>query len=155
MKHKLLLAVDGQKPTWKTAAYVGQACAGCADKEPCIVIFHVLPGLPPWLEAGEAADAGTLRERFESVMIEAANKMVGAVEDSLLQVGVRPDCVLREIEENDGNVAGQILAAAQRHHADTIVVGRSERSMVGEFIRGSVAEHLLRKPVGFTVWVIE
>jgi nucleotide-binding universal stress UspA family protein len=155
MKHKLLLAVDGKEPTWKAAAYVSAACAGCAEKEPCIVIFHVLPAMPPWLEAGEAADAGSLRDRYEAVSIEGAEKMLDAVEDRLLNAGVPAGCVAKEIEEDTGHVASQIVAAARRHQCDTIVVGRSERSMIGEFFRDSVAEHLLRKPVGITIWVVE
>lgn len=155
MRHKLLLAVDGTETTWKAAEYVGRSCSGGEGDEPCIVVFHVLPAMPPWLEAGEAADAGSLRQRFEDVTEEAAEKMFNTVEGKLKQAGMGMGCVVRELEENDGDIAGQIIAAAKRHECDTIVIGRGKRSMVGEFFRDSVAEHLLRKPVGMTLWVVE
>jgi nucleotide-binding universal stress UspA family protein len=149
MRHKLLVAVDGKEPTWRVADYVGQACVGgCAG----VVVFHVLPALPPYIEAGESGDSSNMRDRYEAVSEEVAEKMVQAVRDRLMKPGVTAEC---DVEENDGNVAEQIVAAAKRHVCDTIVVGRPSRSMIDEFFRGSVVEHLLRKPVGCTVWVVE
>jgi hypothetical protein len=46
MKHKLLVAVDGEKTSWKTAEYVARTCAGTNQASFGIVIFHVLPALP-------------------------------------------------------------------------------------------------------------
>jgi len=149
MRHKLLVAVDGKEPTWKVVDYVGSACEGDGSSA---VIFHVLPALPPFIEAGESGDSSNMRDRYEAVSGEVAEKMVQAVRDRFLKEGVTAEC---DVEEDDGNVAEQIVAAAKRHACDTIVVGRPSRSMIGEFFRGSVVEHLLRKPVGCTVWVIE
>ena len=46
MKHKLLVAVDGEKTSLKIIDYVARACAGSTDDEFAIVVFHVLPTFP-------------------------------------------------------------------------------------------------------------
>jgi nucleotide-binding universal stress UspA family protein len=44
----------------------------------------------------------------------------------------------------DGHPADQILRAAERFHADLIVMGRRGRSTVGRWLLGSISERVLR-----------
>jgi nucleotide-binding universal stress UspA family protein len=49
-----------------------------------------------------------------------------------------------ETEVLEGHPADQVLRAAERFHADLIVMGRRGRSAVGRWLLGSVSERVLR-----------
>jgi nucleotide-binding universal stress UspA family protein len=156
MKHKLLVAVDGEKTSWKTAIYVGRACAGAGDGLGGIVLFHVLPPLPMYYGARDlAANIESLAERFDRETRAAAEQMLAEMKERVVREGVHPKAVAVEIADQRGSVVSQVLSAAARHECDTIVIGRRGRSMVGQFFLGSVAEQLLRNRIGFTVWVVQ
>ena len=153
---KLLVAVDGGKASSRTIHYVGHACRAMTEAAPQVVLFHVLPPLPPYLEAGDSA-AGTPnpRDAFETESRKTAGHMLAECQRMLAADGVPPGSVTVEMVENEGNVTAQIIGAAYRLGCDTVVVGRHGGSMVGRFVAGSVVEHLLREPVGLTIWVVE
>lgn len=158
MKHKLLVAVDGEKGSGETAEYVARACAGTNQEGFGIVIFHVLPALPNYYgiaATSESDNVGQLATIFETETQKAATRLLAETKDRIIQHGVNPEYVTTEIAKERGQIAPQILQAAADHKCDTIVVGRRGRSMVGQFFLGSVVEHLLRNPVGFTIWVVE
>ncbi len=162
MKHKLLLAVDGEKASLKTAIYVGRACAGAAGADFEIVVLHVLPVVPSresWLMASAPEQSQTVfREyqvAFQKETQEAGVRLLAEMKELLVREGVPADRITTELAPERGNVAPQVLTAARAHGCDTIVVGRRGKSMVGQFFVGSVVEHLLRNPTGFTIWVVE
>jgi hypothetical protein len=64
MKHKLLVAVDGTESSFKVVDYVAQALAGNETDGVRIVVFHVLPRLPPDVEGSKAAAADQRAEEF-------------------------------------------------------------------------------------------
>ena len=154
MKHRLLVAVDGQKSSAKTVEYVAQACAGTTDAENGIVLFHVLRAMPPSLEAGDAAGVTESRERFVAKATAAAETMLAEFKTQLVRTGVPANGVTSDWVE-EGNIAELILAAARDHQCDTIVLGRRGDSMIGEFLVGGVAEKLLRHRTGYTIWLVE
>ena len=155
MNHKLLVAVDGEKSSAKTAIYVGRSCAGSAGAENRVVLFHVLPALPPWIESGESANADSQRGKYLAEVTEAGERMLAEMMEFILREGVPASCVTAELCDEEGNIADLILDAARRHECDTIVVGRRGKSMVGQYFGGGVAERLLRHPIGFTIWLVE
>jgi nucleotide-binding universal stress UspA family protein len=156
MKHKLLVAVDGQKTSWKTAIYVGRAYAGAPQNSGQVVLFHVLPQLPIYYGARDlAANIEELAEQFERETREAAKHMLAEMKSRVVQEGVRAELVVTEVAKERGSIVPQILRAAANRDCDTIVIGRRGKSMFGQFIVGSVVEQLLRNPVGFTIWVVE
>jgi nucleotide-binding universal stress UspA family protein len=157
MKHKLLIAVDGEKTSLKTIDYVARSCAGSNDDEFAIVVFHVLPMFPMYdYLAGANAPIGDILDWFDKqTRVRATEILAEAREAFVKRGGIKPERVTTEIAEQRGIIAPQILQAAADHNCDTIVVGRRGRSMVAAFFLGSVVEHLLRNPVGFAIWVVE
>ena len=155
MKHKLLLAVDGTKSSFKTAVYAAQACDGSGAPGVRIVVFHVLPRLPPHVEGSTAAAADKRAKKFDTKAWDKAEQTLAQIKDRIVRAGMPPKCVTTKIAEEEGDVVAQIIDAAATHGCNTIVVGRDNKSMFSKFLGGSVVEHLLRKPIGFTIWVVE
>ncbi|HYM97798.1 MAG TPA: universal stress protein, partial [Candidatus Sulfotelmatobacter sp.] len=60
----------------------------------------------------------------------------------LQRVGVPARGLIRTARS--GRVADEILYTASRHHADEIVIGKSERSWIGRVLYGSVSPRVLR-----------
>jgi nucleotide-binding universal stress UspA family protein len=157
MKHKLLVAVDGEPNSLKIIDYVARACAGSNDDQSTLVIFHVLPVFPAYYYiSGTVTPGPQLLEWFDDQTRRAGIATLARTKDALVkQGGVHPDRVTTELAPERGSIAPQILQAAAAHGCDTIVVGRQGGSMVAGFFLGSVVEHLLRNPAGIAIWVID
>ncbi len=154
MKHKLLVAVDGGKNSLRTALYAAQACSG-SDTGVRIVLFHVLPRLPPHVESSRAAVAEKRAEVFGEKARNKAERMLAQIKDRMVRAGAAPQCVITEIVEEGGDVPAQIMEAATEYRCDTIVVGRHEKSTITKLLTGSVGDRLLRKPMGRNIWIVE
>ena len=155
MKHKLLVAVDGTGISFKIADYVAQACAGSETAGGSIVIFHVLPRLPPNVEGSKAVAADHRAEVFAAKAWDKAEHMLAQIKDRMVRAGVDPKSVTTENADEEGDVVAQIIDTAAEQKCDTIVAGRHEQSIFGRFLSGSVGEHLLRKAVGYAIWLVE
>ncbi len=153
MKHKLLVAVDGEKTSWKTAIYVGRACASAKSPFCEVVVYHVLPEFPSY--AAQERVTPELLESFESETRMAGKILLAEMKARIAREGVKPELITTELSKARGSVAAQILATARAHHCDTIVLGRRGKSMIGQFFMGSVVEKILRNPTGLTTWVVE
>lgn len=155
MYNSLLVAVDGGPTSDRTVQYIGRLFMGHGDNTPQIVLYHILPPLPPSVESGTSKDATSSREQYEKETKRKAEEMMRGMEELLVRDNFNPDRIEVEIEEDDGNVARQITEAARRLACDTIVIGRRGHSMVGHLLAGGVAGHLLRSPIGRAVWVVQ
>lgn len=155
MKNRILVALDGEKASANTAEYVGRVCANARDAAMHIVLFHVLPPLPPYLESSGKPTGEDFRERVRTETEDAAKRMLKEMKSLIVRDGANPKSIATETVEPDVDIVAQILDAASRHDCDTIVIGRRGRSMFTEFFGGSVAERLLRNPTGFTIWLVE
>jgi nucleotide-binding universal stress UspA family protein len=60
----------------------------------------------------------------------------------LQRMGVSAQGIVRAARS--GRVAEEILYAAHKHHADAIVIGKSERSWIGRVLYSSVSPRVLR-----------
>jgi len=155
MKHKLLMAVDGTESSFKIADYVAQACADSESADVRIVVFHVLPRLPPNVEGSKAAAADQRAEEFAAKAWDKAEQMLAQIKDRMVRAGVNPESLSTKTADEEGDVVEQIIQAAGERKCDTIVAGRHEKSIFGRFLSGSVGEHLLRKAVGYAIWLVE
>jgi nucleotide-binding universal stress UspA family protein len=86
---------------------------------------------------------------------DKAEQTLAQIKERIILAGVPPKCVTTEIAKEEGDVVAQLIDAAATNGCNTIVVGRDNKSMFSKFLGGSVIEHLLRKPIGFTIWVVE
>ncbi len=155
MKHKLLVAVDGTEISFNIADYLAQACADSETAGVRIVVFHVLPRLPPNVEGSKAAAADKRAEKFAGKAWDKAEQMLAQIKDRMVRAGVNPESLTTEAADEEGDVVEQIIQAAATHGCDTIVAGRHEQSIFGRFLASSVGEHLLHKAVGYAIWLVE
>ncbi|MDE3099312.1 MAG: universal stress protein [Verrucomicrobiota bacterium] len=156
MNHKLLVAVEGGMDSMATVTYAAKACAGAEVPEGGgMIILHVLPPLLASVEGIEAAVVRKLASQIQADRRKTATTMLQELKQRVIQEGVRPEIVATEVAENSGGVLKQILKTATRHGCDTIVVGRSDQSLLREFLAGSIVERLLWKPIGFAIWIVE
>jgi nucleotide-binding universal stress UspA family protein len=120
-----------------------------------IIVFHVLPRLPPHVEGSKAVAADKRAENFSVKAWDKAEQMLSQIKDRMVRAGVKPESVTTEAADEEGDVVEQIIQAAGERKCDTIVAGRHEQSIFGRFLNGSVGEHLLRKAVGYAIWLVE
>ena len=81
--------------------------------------------------------------------------MLECIRQRVVTEGVKSERVETAMAGECGSVVKQILEAAAAHGCDTIVVGRQGKSLLSEFLAGSLVEHLLWKPIGYTIWLVE
>ena len=131
MFKKLLVAVDGSSHSIKAV----KVAAELAHKlKSCIVILHVIRDLPLPKEIQEMIqDREVTESRLEilktsaEIIFERARKIAG--EERVTQI---------ETEIREGDPATEIVAAAQNHHADLIIMGTQGLSELKSMFMGSV-----------------
>ena len=155
MKRKLLVAVDGTKNSLRTALYATGAYSG-GEMGVRIVLFHVLPRLPPHVESSRAAVAEKRAKVFGEKALLKAERMLARIKERMVRAGAAPQSVSVDIVEEGGDVPTQIMEAAAEHRCDTIVVGRHEKSVIDKLLTGGdVSDKLRRKRAGYTIWVVD
>ena len=132
MFKKLLVAVDGSSHSIKA---VKVAAEQAHQLKSCIVILHVIRDLPLPKEIQEMIQDGEVTEsRLEilktsaEIIFERARKIAG--EERVTQI---------ETEIGEGDPATEIVAAAQNHHADLIIMGTQGLGELKSMFMGSVA----------------
>jgi nucleotide-binding universal stress UspA family protein len=124
MKH-ILLAIDRSAPSWEATRLVVRMAPRL---EAPVSVLSVVPETP----RSEAEARG--RE------FEAVRDLVDDVVKQLIKAGVRAAGDVRSSKPND--VAGEILAAATRVHADLIVMGGRARGELTGLLLGSVSHRV-------------
>ncbi len=155
MRHKLLVALDGGKGSSRTVRYVARACAASSDQDPRVILFNVLPNLPPSIEGARPGAAADLRVQFETETMDAAQQMLASMREIMIAEGMPASRIVTEVSEDRGDVVHQIVTTAEKHDCDTVVVGRRGKSMISQIFADSVAEQLVRHPIGMTIWLVE
>ena len=131
MFKKLLVAVDGSSHSIKAVKVAAELAH---QLKSCIVILHVIRDLPLPKEIQEMIQDGEVTEsRLEilktsaEIIFESARKIAG--EEGVTQI---------ETEISEGDPATEIVAAAQNHHADPIIMGTQGLSELKSMFMGSV-----------------
>lgn len=155
MKHKLLVAIGDGDTSQRTALYVARACAGSESSFGGIVVFHVFVQDPPFVEGADPVASEELAERTARERTATAEQLLTDIKKGMILEGVKPDMITTELAEAEGDITKQMVRAAAAHDCDTIVVGRHNRSRLSEFLDGGVVDHIMRKPIGYTIWLVE
>jgi nucleotide-binding universal stress UspA family protein len=133
----VLVAYDGSAPARKAVEYAFDAHA---DDE--LVLLRVVEAADGSTEAGISLIQEALRDRET----EAATELEDATD--ALETG---DVEFR-IETTVGKPEREVVAFAEEHDIDHIVIGSHGRSGVSRVLLGSVAEKIVRRaPVPVTV----
>jgi nucleotide-binding universal stress UspA family protein len=166
--NRVLLAIDESEASRRALRYVCAIALPNADMQ--VVLCHVVSPLPPDpLESPGAEDAEEERELTEELRAAQADwsthrsgwgeRLLERARAFLTRAGVPPPRVeLRLVDPGDshgGKLVEHLLEEADGARCRTIVVGRSAFSRLKELVRTHVADDLVRRSQGYTVWVVE
>ena len=155
---KLLVVVDESPATRKALQYVAQMAAGQPNYRVCLA--HGLLAPPRQLVQLRGAEKGriqayrsrwiTATEMTEQRALERANTILrqGGLAHGAIEAHY---CYL----VNANQATQEILKLARIRKCDTVVIGRTSLSWLGEVIHGDPAEELVRRGKGFTIWIVE
>ena len=160
--HNFLIAVDDSEATAQAVTYVASIIDRHRDVR--VHLFHVAPIPPEFLEFGGSEDV-QVEEKYEG---ELAKSRLGYLEDLAQAVFAQAQAILDHAGVPAGAVETyfltmidgedliqNLLEAARTNACDTIVVGRQSHSWLRELAQHHLADELVRKGEGFTIWVVE
>ena len=160
-----LVSVDDSDSTIRSVSYVAEIIGAREDFH--IVLFHVLPPIPPeLLEFGGAEDPATEHtldqtlKQEQAQWIEDAKKTAEPIVDNaktiLYRIGVLPAMVSVVFSQSihRPDIVRELIETARKQNCGTIVVGRESYSSFKEMFHHHVGEELVRQATGFAVWVI-
>lgn len=129
---KALVAIDGSENSLRALRYVlDHADFFSADPELVLVTVHLpLPSQRAKAVLGKDAVEQYYKDESEEVLAPARALLAGK------------SCRVTELSMV-GQPAAQIVAAAQQHHCELIVMGTQSRSALGNFLVGSVATRVI------------
>jgi nucleotide-binding universal stress UspA family protein len=162
----ILIAVDDSEVSNRAVAYVADLMGGRRGFR--FHLLHILPPLPPaLLEVGGSEDPDT--EQHEEASIrdqqaawlaqaeEAARPMLERAKSILRSAKVPAQAVGTQcvISLNGEAIVTDILEAARANQCGTVVVGRESFHGLRAFLARHVADDLIHKGHGSTIWVVE
>lgn len=163
---RILVAIDDSAASRNAAKYVAKLVGRRRGFRLCLV--HVLPPLPPALlehggseepqkEAQLEAELRAEQERWTSKMKKAAQSGLNKASAILRNAGVpRRNLQAMFCEPAEGrDAADAILGMARECKCHTVVAGRQSVSWFHELFSQDLAEELLRRGKGFSVWLVE
>jgi nucleotide-binding universal stress UspA family protein len=161
-RQTILLVVDDSAASRRALAYVAAIVGGRRGFGLCLV--NVIPPFPPrLLESRGTEDPEGEQElnvqlklkqrRWISTMERTAQRTLVNAVDLLREAGIKAQAV--ETPAGSRRAADAILDLAEDRKCGTVVVGRQSVSWFRELFRMDLAEELIRRATGFTIWVVE
>jgi nucleotide-binding universal stress UspA family protein len=165
-KQKLLVALDEHSISTELVKYLGKIISGKKDLEVCLL--HMLAPPPPQLREFRGSEDAKLEEQLDREMVVAGQRWTREAENAarpvfenaisiLTRAGVPPNSIRRIVRQlvNHGDLTDDILKLAEENACQTIVVGRSSFPWFKETFHRHLADSLVRKATGITIWVVE
>jgi nucleotide-binding universal stress UspA family protein len=154
MEKKLLLAIDGSKNSLLALDYVTHLFQCGPDIK--IVLFHVLPPIPPIYKEEALMDRVTQKylNNWKVKQQEAIETILHRSRERLIKTGWPEDQIEIRAQEKRVGVARDILFEAQKGLYDAVVVGRRGLSAVQQMFLGSVSIKIIQGAKTIPIWVI-
>ncbi len=161
----ILVGVDDSDASIRIVSYVAKMMGAREDFH--VVLFHLLPSIPPeLLEFGGAEDPGTEQQlddalkKEQAQWIQNAKKTAEPILDNakaiLYRVGVLPAMITTVFSPSihRPDIVRELIETAHKQNCGTIVVGREPYSSFKEMFHHHVSEELVQKGQNFAIWVI-
>ena len=165
-KQKLLVALDEHSISMEVVKYLGKIISGNQDLEVCLL--HMLPPPPPQLREFRGSEDPEVERRLDREMDIVSQRWTQEAENAarpvfenavsiLTRAGASPNSIGRMARQlvSHEDLADDILKLAQENACRTIVVGRSSFSWFKETFHRHLADKLVEKATGVTIWVVE
>lgn len=150
----MLLAIDGSKNSLMTLDYVSHLFQ--FSPEVTMVLFHILPPVPPIYKEGDSMDPVALKYLgdYKRKHQEAIEKILHKSRDRLVKAGWAEAQIQIRAQEKRVGLARDILFEAEQGIYDALVIGRRGLSKVEEVFLGSVSNKIIQGAKGTPVWVV-
>jgi nucleotide-binding universal stress UspA family protein len=152
---KIVIALDGSKDSLKALDYI-ELIFG-VDHPLDVVLFHVLPALPPIpLDDNDPQDRkmrAKLRAR-EKEHREAAERILEQGKRVLIEKGFSEKRIATEYQKKAKSVARDTCDWSERRLADAAVIARGERVALGDFFSAGVSSNLVDHCRVAPVWIV-
>ena len=165
-KQKLLVALDEHSISTELVKYLGKIISGEQDLEICLL--HMLPPLPPQLREFRGSEDPGVEEQLDREKDVVSQRWTREAENAarpvfenaisiLTSAGIPPNSIRRIAGQlvNHEDLTDDILKLAEENACQTIVVGRSSFPWFKETFHRHLADSLVRKATGITIWVVE
>ena len=161
----VLISVDGSEASMRAVSYVADMMG--THEALGVHLLHVLPPIPPELLEFGGSENPEQEHRLSEELKLAQSQWIDRTKMEaepifeeartiLLDSGMSPDFVQTEFctSIHRPDVVRDVLEAAHKWNCGTIVVGRHSFPWLKEKLGHHVAEDLVRKGQGFTIWVV-
>ena len=165
-KQKLLVALDEHSISTELVKYLGKIISGNQDLEVCLI--HMLPPPPPQLREFRGSEDPEVEKQLDREMDVVYKRWTRESENTarpmfenaisiLTRAGLPPNAIRRIARQlvNHEDLIDDILKLAQENACQTIVVGRSSFPWFKETFHRHLADELVSKATGVTIWVVE
>lgn len=154
MGKKLLLAIDGSKNSLMTLDYLNHLFQFCPEVS--MVLFHVLPQIPPIYKEGDRMDpvAQKYLHQWEEKHREAIDRILKKSKDKLVKSGWSESQILIRSQERRVGLARDIMFEAEKGIYDALIIGRRGLNKIEEMFLGSVSNKIIQGTKELPVWVI-
>lgn len=163
---RLLVAVDDSDASRCAVEYVGAMIDGSPEFFVCLL--HVLPVLPPHLLEFAGSENAELEETMDAEIENkqsewlsqaklAAQPLLEQATEVLRAAQVPAQAITTQfaLASNVDALVRDIIKAAEMETCHTIVVGRETFTTLEKIFKKHVADELIRRCPGHTVWVIQ
>ena len=165
-KETLLLALDNGASSKRVVQYVADMIGG--KRNFTVYLLHILDPVPPRLREFRGATDPTIERKLDHEMdvrwerwTKEAKKTAQPIFDRarsvLMQAGVAASAIRTEfwlpVDRHD--FVSDVLEVGKNNNCRTIVVGRQSFTGLKRIFQHHVADELVQKAAGFTVWVVE
>ena len=160
------MVVDESPASKRAVTYVAKIVGRQRNLRICLA--HMLPRLPSRsIEFRGVANSQTEQrldarlehhqQRWRAGATKKAQRALGMATATLRRGGVPAKALdIRSSEAVEGlGAAERVLELARARRCDTVVVGRESVSWFRELMRDNLAEELVRRGKGYTIWVVE
>jgi nucleotide-binding universal stress UspA family protein len=165
-KGKILVALDQDATVDEVVTYVAKITSG--QEGLAIRLLHYIPPLPPQLREFRGAEDPKTEQRLDRELdIKCQQWTQNAERDAraslrqaktlLTDSGISEGSIettIRQVENHE-NLIDDLIGAANEDQCHTIVVGRSAFPWLKELFQRHVADELVKKASGMTIWVVE
>lgn len=151
---KLIIApVDGSDNSLNALAYLGGLFSGGHPVK--IVLFYVLPALPPLLLDEQQKDRALARklEALKTGNLKLAERILAGAAAFLCEKGVPKDRIETVYREKQRDTALDICDFAAKKRADAVMLNTRGRSRIEAFMMGEVARKVMEHTRICPVWI--
>ncbi len=140
--NRVLIGVDGSEDSMRAITFAGRILG----QGHTIGLVHI---------TRSTSDSDFIMPRTDIERIKSnMEKTFDNMQKELINKGIPPDNISREIIEDAPSRAGALLSEAGRNNYGTIVIGRKGLSGTREFFMGRVSTKIIQMSSNYAVWLV-